>query len=62
MFLHIILPTRVILQLDGVIERFDHLQHLFPWLAQPLPHGLFVGEILTKHAHHRMRQDAVILR
>jgi len=40
----------------------------FRWLAQPLPHGLFVGEILvfslfrgklTKHANHRMRQDAV---
>jgi len=40
----------------------------FRWLAQPLPHGLFVGEILVfllfrgklaKHANHRMRQDAV---
>ena len=40
----------------------------FRWLAQPLPHGLFVGEILvfllfrgklTKHANHGMRQDAV---
>ena len=40
----------------------------FRWLAQPLPHGLFVGEILvfllfrgklTKHASHGMRQDAV---
>jgi hypothetical protein len=40
----------------------------FRWLAQPLPHGLFVVEILvfllfrgwlTKHANHGMRQDAV---
>ena len=40
----------------------------FRWLAQPLPHGLFVGEILvfllfrgklTKRANHGMRQDAV---
>jgi len=43
----------------------------FRWLAQPLPHGLFVGEILvfllfrgrlTKHANHGMRQDAGELR
>jgi len=42
----------------------------FRWLAQPLPHGLFVGEILvfllfrgklTKRANHGMRQDAVII-
>jgi len=41
----------------------------FRWLAQSLPHGLFVGEILvfllfrrklTKHANHGMRQDAVV--
>ena len=41
----------------------------FRWLAQPLPHGLFVGEILvfllfrgklTKHANHGMHQDAVL--
>jgi hypothetical protein len=40
----------------------------FRWLAQPLPHGPFVGEILvfllfrgrlTKHVNHGMRQDAV---
>ena len=39
----------------------------FRWLAQPLPHGLFVGEILvfllfrgklTKRANYGMRQDA----
>ena len=41
----------------------------FRWLAQPLPHGLFVEEILVfllfrgkliKHANHGMRQDAVV--
>jgi hypothetical protein len=41
----------------------------FQWLAQPLPHSLFVGEILvfllfkgklTKHGNYRMRQDAVV--
>jgi hypothetical protein len=50
----------------GDIQSTASLQ--FRWLAQPLPHGLFVGEILvflmfkgwlTKHANHGMRQDVV---
>ena len=59
--------------IKNIYQKFWYLPRItaslqFRRLAQPLPHGLFVGEILvfllfrgrsTKHANHGMLQDAV---